>query len=86
MWVDSSFIENVGKAIDGFSNGEYVDTDKLFSEFKSEKYLDLIDGIKRTNEKMLNDRENIELLLKDSNMMNQGARDGSLDIRIDEKQ
>lgn len=83
MWIDSNFMNTLGSAMKDLSNGNYVDTNEIFKDYDSRKYRDIITGIHNTAEKMKSDREDIEILLKDSNMMNQAAVDGKLDKRID---
>ncbi len=84
MWIESDFIENLTDALDSLSKGKDVDSEQLFRKYNSSKYTRMIDKLKDANDKMKTDRDDISVLLKDSNMMNQGARDGKLDVRIDE--
>ncbi len=83
MWINSNFINEIGKSLKAFSKGEYVDIDTNFKEFESDKYKEIILGLKETSNKMKRDREDIQSLLDDSSMMNKAALDGSLDVRID---
>lgn len=83
MWIDSNFMEKLSGAMKSLSKGELIDSNEYFKEYNSEKYLDVISGFNDINTKFKNDREDIEVLLQDSNMMNEAAKSGELDKRID---
>jgi len=83
MWIESDFIEKLTDALDSLSKGKDIDSEQLFRKYNSLKYTRVIDKLNDANNKMKTDRDDISVLLKDTNMINQGARDGKLDARID---